>query len=57
MAKRIEIVAVPAEPNCLFCGHAQSCPGEHFDGTYFTCDPEAPIHQPGYDPAKDSNRG
>lgn len=31
--------------------------GAHFDGTYFTCDPDAPPNQPGYDYESDGNRG
>jgi hypothetical protein len=31
-------------------------PDSHFDGTYFTCDPTAPLNQPGYVEDEDGER-
>lgn len=40
---------------CGVCGE-WGLDGDHFDGTYFTCDPKAPPNQPGYDYTTDPER-
>lgn len=41
---------------CGVCG-LWGLDGDHFDGTYYTCDPDAPPNQPGYVYEEDGNRG
>jgi hypothetical protein len=43
-------------PYCISCHKPEPVPAWHFDGTYFTCDPDAACNQPGYDYETDGER-